>query len=785
MNVNGTGAKNIKKHYNYDDPVNLTNAAEIQANNTYLFAYNGTYWVCMSMDYNTNTTPYGIRVYQQDSGYNGDYPFLVSRTAASATIGDGVTNGTYTNNIYGVIWEDRTKTPTLNPSTGVVKLHTLQLTNKMSADDLPTATTAALGVVKVGSNISVSSGTISVPVATTAALGVMKVGTGLSVSSGTVSQTAHTFTIGNTSRNYNGSANVSWSLAEIGAAAASHTHAYAAASHTHSYLPLSGGTMTGVLTLKGEQYNGNYALDVNNSNIVNINGIYTKDAANDFSEGYLFYRSSTTWDAMAANNGIFYFGSNVASTAALTGNATLAVGAIDIQRATGQITRTGYSKSWYNGREAAILRATSISGYSPFLSIKTTNGTWELGAQDVDSNANKLFFTYILDSKYNANTNEIEAQATLYPDGAWSQAKAVRDSGDNRILTFKYSASAIGYNDFTWLAAWNGNELRATNKNIFDSVYLKLAGGTVTGQIFMSNSNNMDLGIIVEKTGTSYNHKGGFIVGGTTGRIGIYDYGYSKWLIRSDPDGKVYLGDISGYDIRTIGYNFSALLPNTDLQSSNNGNSANAYNGLYVCDGAGRGAGRVIVQPHSNGTTIMHLEARSFNGTTDNGYKGMRINLLKNNTGRIDAYLPLYGAVWNDYAECRSAEEIDPGYVVTETATGRMTKATERLMPACKIISDTFGFCIGETEKSKTPIAVTGRVLAYPYRDRSEYHLGDAVCSAPNGTIDIMTREEIMMYPERIIGTVSEIPSYDIWQAGTQDGANDIKVNGRIWVYVR
>jgi len=159
----------------------------------------------------------------------------------------------------------------------------------------------------------------------------------------------------------------------------------------------------------------------------------------------------------------------------------------------------------------------------------------------------------------------------------------------------------------------------------------------------------------------------------------------------------------------------------------------------------------------------MHLEVRSFNGTTDNGYKGMRINLLKNNTGRIDAYLPLYGAVWNDYAECRSAEEIEPGYVVTETTTGRMIKATERLMPACKIVSDTFGFCIGETEKSKTPIAVTGRVLAYPYRDRSEYHLGDAICSAPNGTIDIMTREEIMMYPERIIGTVSEIPSYDVW----------------------
>lgn len=48
--------------------------------------------------------------------------------------------------------------------------------------------------------------------------------------------TARTLTIGNTGKSVNGSANVSWSLSEIGAAAIS---------HTHSYLPLSGGTLTG------------------------------------------------------------------------------------------------------------------------------------------------------------------------------------------------------------------------------------------------------------------------------------------------------------------------------------------------------------------------------------------------------------------------------------------------------------------------------------------------------------------------------------------------------------
>lgn len=53
--------------------------------------------------------------------------------------------------------------------------------------------------------------------------------------------TARTITIGSTGKSVNGSANVSWSLAEIGAAAAS---------HSHSYVPLSGGTMTGDLNIK-------------------------------------------------------------------------------------------------------------------------------------------------------------------------------------------------------------------------------------------------------------------------------------------------------------------------------------------------------------------------------------------------------------------------------------------------------------------------------------------------------------------------------------------------------
>lgn len=140
----------------------------------------------------------------------------------------------------------------------------------------------------------------------------------------------------------------------------------------------------------------------------------------------------------------------------------------------------------------------------------------------------------------------------------------------------------------------------------------------------------------------------------------------------------------------------------------------------------------------------------------------------------------VYGAVWNDYAEYRRTEEyIQPGYCIIETGKGDLIKSSERLQPGANIVSDTFGFAIGETEQTKTPLAVSGRVLAYPYEDRDSYQAGDPVCSGPNGTISKMTREEVREYPDRIIGTVSEIPNYEVW------GTGNVKVDNRIWIKVK
>lgn len=139
----------------------------------------------------------------------------------------------------------------------------------------------------------------------------------------------------------------------------------------------------------------------------------------------------------------------------------------------------------------------------------------------------------------------------------------------------------------------------------------------------------------------------------------------------------------------------------------------------------------------------------------------------------------VYNAVFNDYAEYRTTINATPGHVVIDQDDGSLVCTIARLQPGAQVISDTYGTCMGQTFQANTPIAVAGRVLVYTYQPRENYHAGMAVCSAPNGTVDIMTREEIRDYPDCIVGIVSEIPEYETW------GTNNVKVDGRIWVRIK
>lgn len=107
LNINGigskvcyyTGSSKVTTHYPAGTPI--------------LFTYSGGYW--KRADY----APYQLRVYRQTTGYDADYPILVSRTLASS-IGTSGSNSSYSH-VYSLISDDSTKTPTINPLTGEIK----------------------------------------------------------------------------------------------------------------------------------------------------------------------------------------------------------------------------------------------------------------------------------------------------------------------------------------------------------------------------------------------------------------------------------------------------------------------------------------------------------------------------------------------------------------------------------------------------------------------------------------------------------------------------------------
>lgn len=153
-------------------------------------------------------------------------------------------------------------------------------------------------------------------------------------------------------------------------------------------------------------------------------------------------------------------------------------------------------------------------------------------------------------------------------------------------------------------------------------------------------------------------------------------------------------------------------------------------------------------------------------------------------TGGIGAQGEIWGnkvhsAVWNDYAEYRECNGyISPGDVVTELGDGTLELSYKRLLPASWVVSDTFGFVTGETEKAQTPVATCGRVLVKMLENRKDCKVGDCVCSAAGGHASLMSREEIYNYPEAIIGIICSVPTEDVCEYG-------VPINNRVWIKVK
>ena len=142
--------------------------------------------------------------------------------------------------------------------------------------------------------------------------------------------------------------------------------------HDNVYLKLAGGTMQ-------------------NQSRIGVNGdLYIGDADN---KGWLYFQD------IASQDGTDYWTISTNGSAEFEDISTRS----DVNVG-GQISRGGISSLWNKGRDDALLRDTSSSGYHPLWSLKTTSGSWDFGEFNQTGWNDIPVLSYITDTQYNGSS---------------------------------------------------------------------------------------------------------------------------------------------------------------------------------------------------------------------------------------------------------------------------------------------------------------------------------------------------------------------------------------------
>lgn len=118
---------------------------------------------------------------------------------------------------------------------------------------------------------------------------------------------------------------------------------------------------------------------------------------------------------------------------------------------------TDSSPNWYFKIAATSGQSYTLPTSSKILCASdgsNASGTWGISISGTAAKANSVPWS------------GVTGKPSSYPPSSHTHS-SVTDIGNGSTTTFAYSKSGLGYGDFTWLAAWNGHELRAVNKSLF------------------------------------------------------------------------------------------------------------------------------------------------------------------------------------------------------------------------------------------------------------------------------------------------------------------------------
>ena len=157
-------------------------------------------------------------------------------------------------------------------------------------------------------------------------------------------------------------------------------------------------------------------------------------------------------------------------------------------RATGQIIREGSSQAWVSGRNGALLRETTSTGYHVLWSLKTTNGSWDFGEYNHSGQNNIPVLSYITDTNFNSGSNTATYQIRFPLDnGIIALTKNIPSSlpangGNADTVDGVHMDWSTNYTAGNYLAIWDnaGNCIRPIPKGSASVGYATSAGNADT-----------------------------------------------------------------------------------------------------------------------------------------------------------------------------------------------------------------------------------------------------------------------------------------------------------------
>ena len=114
-----------------------------------------------------------------------------------------------------------------------------------------------------------------------------------------------------------------------------------------------------------------------------------------------------------------------------------------------------------------------------FYYVKTADVNFSIYAKKSESYDNIVLYgyykgTYLDSTQITFNAEFVESLPTGYVAATRGEnvldatyTSNLYDNNNGQVISVSYSKSGLDYGNFTWLAAWNGYELRAVNKSAF------------------------------------------------------------------------------------------------------------------------------------------------------------------------------------------------------------------------------------------------------------------------------------------------------------------------------